>query len=466
MRRTRFMSLFFLILAGAFFLLPAFRQAFDFPIAAVMLERGGWDEGGRERAEFERWASEAEQSHDARGMAFAAMHHPVDAERMRLAAAATAADPKLTWIYFSAIQPLKTDNPLRLEGARKLQAWEPQNALGYLLEGEILQARGAKVQWQLPEEAAQQTEWRSVLAKAFAAPVYDTHVNDRFELDRAILLAHGRATPVRMVLYMAAMPIPSLRNIRTYSTVLIKKLGAEAETANKPQEAAAQYWIVARMGERMHLVRGSLLEQLIGTAIQNDAYKALAALLRKQGQADTAAMLDYNVAAHGVMTDTLRGKDPLSASSNNIWTAYLVFVFEALVLVFLAVTLVAVGYVNAKRWVRPQVKGKLYGLMTTTENYAPILLFAFSAGLYLSYYPFFVNFQHYMQAKGPFRDFESFMRNSLPLPEIWFGNVIPIGNPLVPYGWYAIAGLVIVLVAARVTKGSSTDANAQASAAS
>src|SRR5438270_13738385 len=107
MRRTRFMSLFFLVLAAAFFLLPAFRQAFEFPLAELIFERGAWHWADRDRTDLERWARDAEANHDARGMAYGAIHHPVEAERMRLAAAATAIDPKLTWVYFSAVATMK-----------------------------------------------------------------------------------------------------------------------------------------------------------------------------------------------------------------------------------------------------------------------------------------------------------------------------------------------------------------------
>lgn len=452
MRRTRFMSLFFLVLAAAFFCLPYFRQAFELPLAEILL-RQGTRFGEIDRADYERWTREAEAAKDPAALAFVALHHPDDGERSRLAAAATAADPRYTWVYFSLAARLKGNAPQRLELARKIQAWEPQNALGYLMEGEYRHEAADKVSWTLLDERAKQTEWRAAMEKAFAAPRYYTYMPERFEVERKFLWQHGAARPIRVLLMVASYPIPNLLNVRQYGNLLVAKLGKDAETANHLPEAMGYYWTAAHFGERMNLSTGSLIEELIGTAVQSEAYKALAPALRKQGQNDAAATVEYATAALRLRAERVRGRDIFTQTANYAWGVFLFFLTGGLVLIFAALTLVAVVYVNAKRWVRPQHKGRLYGFLTTAENYVPILLFAACAGLYLMYYPYAVNFTYYMTAGGDMRDFEALFRNVMPLPEIIISGQLPIGNPLLPYAWYALGGIALVVIVGWATRG-------------
>src|SRR2546421_9818468 len=172
MRRTRFMSLFFLVLAAAFFLLPNFRQAFEFPLAEMIFRRGDLNYAAITRADFDRWYQEAEAAHDARGMAFVAIHVPDDAEAIRKADAAVAADPKLAWIYFSVASRTRSVAAASLDMARKLQAAEPDNAIGYLMEGSYWHEQPKKVNWILLDERAAQTEWRGAMGEGVGAPPF------------------------------------------------------------------------------------------------------------------------------------------------------------------------------------------------------------------------------------------------------------------------------------------------------
>ena len=79
----------------------------------------------------------------------------------------------------------------------------------------------------------------------------------------------------------------------------------------------------------------------------------------------------------------------------------------------------------------------------------PILLFMVCGALYLSYYPYALNFHHYMTASGEIHDFEPLFFNVFPN----YGgppghSSLPIANPLRPYVWYGLAGSVLVLLAA------------------
>ena len=441
MRRTRFMSLFYAALALAFFAVPSFRQAFELPMTAVLMN-GGTKMGELSKGKLDQWVRQGEAEHDAKAIAFVAMRTENGAEAFRLADEASAMDPSLNWIYLS-LAWVNRSGPEGLKVAQKLQALDSENALGYLQEGEYLRER-AKVDWLLMEQREKQTEWRAAMQKAFAAPHYRSYAVERFQLEREFLSARGEATPLRMLRSVASYPIPNLLNIRQYAELLTRKLGKDAEDAGKIDDAIAQYWSVAHFGERMQVEPGSLIERLIGIAVQQIGYKALIPALDKKGQAETAKTLASILPEQEGRLNQLRGRnDIFSRSANYTWTAFLIYALEALILAFGTMTLIAFAYVNAKIWVRPDRKGRLFSLMTVLENYVPVLLFITCAGLYLTYYPYAANFESYMTATGGMRDFEAFIRNTMPLPDIIVGQQLPFGNPLVPYVWYALAATAI-----------------------
>ena len=441
MRRTRFMSLFYAALAVAFFLVPAFRQAFELPMTVVLFN-GGTKMGELPKAKLEQWARQGEAERDAKAIAFVAMRTENGAEAFRLADEASSMDPSLNWIYLS-LAWVNRSGPEGLKVAQKLQALDPQNALGYLQEGEYLRER-AKVDWLLLDQREKQTEWRAAMQKAFAAPHYRSYNVERFQLEREFLSARDEATPLRMLRSVASYPIPNLLNIRQYAELLTRKIGKDAENAGKLDDALAQYWIAAHFGERMQMEPGSLIEHLIGIAVQQIGYKALIPVLEKKGQSEPAKTLAAIMPEQEGRLNQLRGRnDIFSRSTNYTWTAFLIYALEALIVVFAAITLVAFAYVNAKIWVRPEKKGRLFAFMTALENYVPVLLFIACAGLYLTYYPYAANFESYMTATGGIRDFEAFIRNTMPIPDIIVGQQLPFGNPLVPYAWYALAATAI-----------------------
>jgi hypothetical protein len=454
MRRTRFMSLVFLMLSAAFFFVSDFRQGLmSTPTMYGLLKGHLWMAGAIEipQARLNEMIQTARQQHDARTLAFAAMHGNEGAgERMKLAAEATAIDPQITWIYskvyYAILRDSEKGSPQARQALAKLESWDPGNALPYLCEGELILTGPKDLSKDLPKLDAlmNETEWRNVMAKAYAAPRYDSYTDREFELDRSWLSEHHMAKPVRIILMVAAYPVPNLLNIRTYSQLLNQKLGKDAENAGRLPEALGYYWTSAHMGERMRMVSGSLIEKLIGIAIEKDAYQHLIPVLRRTGQTDEAETLQFVLDHTQQSLDSLSGKDPLEHSMNYGWEALLVSVFDFAVLTFGLLTLLSVIYVNAKRWVRPERKGHLYQIMTVAENYLPILLFISCAGLFLAYYPFAQNYHYFLTATGSFHNLEPIIYNIFPALDVVPGDKgIALTNPFLPYMWFALAGLVL-----------------------
>jgi len=456
MRRTRFMSLFFLVLATAFFLVAEFRQALKATPVILALESGSWSLARVEipPARLEALAREAESQKDARKLAFAALHARGHDVRARYAGLAVALDPAFTWIYFSLLGSQR-DAPQAAEWIRQLQAWDADNAVPWLIGAErIHEARKLSAHIGIAPEAmaalAQETEWRSLMEKAFAAPRFDGYIARRFELERKILLELGLAEPARMLISLASYPISNLPNMRLYSNLLILKLGRDAEEARRWDDAARQYWTVARFGERMQLGGRALIEQLMATHLQTQAYERLAPLLRRMGRDAEAATLEFIHRDLRRRVEVLRGADPLRKSSKLAWAGLNVVVFSVLVYVFGVATAVCVFYVNLKRWIRTEKKGRLYQFITVAENYVPILLFLACLGLYLSYYPYAQDFRYYLTAEGTIDNFEPFFSEVVPSVSLLMvagANHLRVENPFRTYLWYALAGLALMIAA-------------------
>lgn len=453
MRRTRFMSVLFLVLSASYLAMPQFRQALELPLAMSKLSS---DQFEPPLAKYlPAWKADAESRHDARMLAFVALYTSDLKEAARLADLAGAADPKLGWVYYALFgrdQVSKTSEGLAL--AKKFQAFDPDNAVGYLAEAEHIRQNNDAFKTMLSnvkpsfEQRLAQSEWRSAMEKAFQAKKYNTYAIARFDLERHVLHDNGLGSPIRVVVMVASYPIPNLLNIREYANLCTMYLGKAAEEAGKNNEALAHYWTVAHFGERMQLGANSLIEQLIATAVQNTAYKPLIALLRQTGDTQAADSVQYSLDFLQRRTDYYSGKDILSQSATYTWNAILVSVFLGLTVAFAALTLLSILYVNLKRWWRAHKKGVMYGGITIAENYLPILTFIFSTGLYVSYYPYARNFQHYMTATGDMRDLESVFYNTISLPDVMPRFMqLSVGNPFVPYVWYALGAIAIVVAA-------------------
>jgi hypothetical protein len=459
MRRTRFISFLFLVGALAFFFIPDFRQSFRAPLISIRAaNQYGKHSPGRVLKDtpgvggplpakmLEQAAKLAEESRDGRTLAFVALRYPAGAEGVRLADEAVALDPQYTWIYYSLISPYRGKaDPISDQWPAKLQAWDPDNAVPYLAAAEgILYKKG--VHWVAPQDLASESEWLQAMQKAFAAPRYDTYTLRRFDLERSWLIEHRLARADTLLWSMGSYPIPDLLNVSNYE-LLVERLGRDAERAKKLPEALNDYWTVAHFGERMQLSGVSLTEALEAADVQVDAYDRLVPLLRQMKRTDEAATTDYARAQMHQQVETLLGRDPLVKSSNFNWAASMVLLFAGLTVIFGLLSLLTVGYVNAKRWIRPEKRGLMFQFLTVAENYMPILFFLSCLSLYISYYPFAQNFHYYLTASGNIHDLGPLWYNVYPAPGLKpVYQDLDFEYPFRTYAFYAIAGAIVVSI--------------------
>jgi hypothetical protein len=396
-------------------------------------------------------------------MAFAALHLDEDREGVfRLAEQAVARDPKLSWILWHVFsryrRGLKEPAVAQRfqEWGRKLQQADPENALPHMAQAEMMRE---DPQWprgtvsKVPGERSKyltalagKTEWCSAMDQAFRSRRYDSYILVRFYLDRRVMREQGWATPPIMILNFAGYPIPSLLNVREYAQVEVMQLAAEAVAAKHEDEAVRRYWKTMAFGQMMRLQSVTLIEKLIGMAVEMIGAEPLHAALAKQGKQEEARLLAMNIddLKHG--DGVAPRNDPVSLSSVYYWAGMLFYSLAFQTYVFAALTLLAILYVNAKLWIRPQVRGRIYQVVTVAENYLPVLLFMSCLALYLVYAPFAANFRHYLVATGDIRNMEPLFHNVFPapwaLPSYLF---LAMPNPFRPYLPWAAAGFLLVV---------------------
>lgn len=415
-------------------------------------------------ATLANYARVAEEHCDGRTLAFVAGQTYPGSDALRLADQAVAIDPQFTWIYSQIFRGLlgkdAQTQATRDRLIQRLETWDPDNSFPYLLEAQEVLAKMARNGASYPmiyplDRLASFPAWRQAMAKAFAAPRFDSYAARWFELNRAWLTAHGLAQPGLFLTVLGFRPLVNLGSggVSSYADLLTKELGKKAEAAGHVDEALGYYWAVAHMGEQLHLQGVGMTEQQAGESLQIEAYRHLLPLLQSMGRTQEASTIQYALAQFSRENDTYSGKNPFARSSNYHWAATMMDSTGTLVLILGLFTVLSLVYVNAKRWVRPEKKGPFYRIVAGAESWLAAWLFLACVGLYLSYYPYAQNFRHYMTTGGEIHDLEPLWYNILPTYSgVSDYNALSIGNPFRPYVWYALAGVALVALAAMVLR--------------
>ena len=290
----------------------------------------------------------------------------------------------------------------------RLKAWDPANALPYLLEADqFFDPRSFGVSWERrgdvsapPRAIVLEADFRLPMQKAFAAARYDSYATQRFELDRTILLQQGWDRPDLLIQAVGSRPIPNLHAIRTYAEYLVLGLGESAEKAGRFQEAAAQYQIAAQFGVRMQQDAFGI-ERLIAMGIRQQSYEHIVSLLRLQGRAEEAALLEPSI---GDLHDAFgfKAREFRSANVSAGRAASLVLFFGALVIALAVAALAWLGSIILLRW-QKNGSGLLNNFASVAAIAPPSLLLA-SLCLYGAYYPYIRHISQFQGGDQLFRE--------------------------------------------------------------
>ena len=438
-----------LILALALFTLFGFRQA----LATLSIPLGSsWSDRVFSARTLDHIESRAIAQGDSRALAFVALHHPDINLAAGAAEKAIALDPHLSWIsarFAQAHAPALDSAPW----IARLEAWDRDNAFPYLLEADqFFDPSSFGGAWELhgaallpPRVLAVDSDFRRSMQKAFAAPKYDSYASQRFELDRTVLQQQGWDRPDLLIKAVGSRPIPNLQAVRTYAEYLVIDLGETAEKAGRLQDAAAPYQTAAQFG--VHMQQGAPgIEHLIALGIRQQSYEHIVALLRLEGRAEEAALLEPSL---GDLHDALRFKarEFRSADVSASRAASLVLFFGVLVVALAVATLAWLPAVVALRWT--ENASSLLNNFASLAAIAPPSLLLASLCLYGAYYPYIRHLNQFESGEQLFRElrpfweslagpwmYRGFWLNMLIWPAIWCAAIAALG--VITIRWIAI----------------------------
>ena len=436
-----------LVLSLALFALFGFRQA----LATLATPLGSsWSDRVFSARTLDSIERQAIVHADSRALAFVALHHPDITTAAGAAEKAIALDPHLTWIsarFAQAQTPTLDPAPW----IALLKTWDPDNAFPYLLEADqFFDPRSFATAWERrgavlapPHVIVLESDFRLPMQKAFAAPRFDSYASPRFDLDRTVLQEQGWDRPDLLIQAVGSRPIPNLQAIRAYADYLVIDLGETAEKAGRFQEAAAQYQIASQFGVQMQQASPGI-ERLIATRIRQQSYEHIVALLRLQGRAEQAALLEPSL---GDLHDAFafEAREYRSADASAGRAASLVLFFGVLVIALGVAALAWLAAVVVLCW--KENASSLFNNFAAMAALAPPSLFLASLCLYGAYYPYTRHINQFESGEQLFREllpfweslsgqmYRGFWLNMLIWPTLWCVVVAAVG--IITLRWIA-----------------------------
>ncbi len=472
-RYTRIMTWIFLILSLSFFWIRDFRWALQIPLSELTT-RNQLDVDSRlmprrvAESDLRDLGGKALAGNDATGMAFAALHVKDPGEAALLAESAVKVDPSMTWILYSVpARWIYSADPVPGAIAQKtndwqarVEKWDPENSAPHVLAAQLLMRQtpgfpsfplGPKAKPEEFKALADQAAYMKEMQTAFGQAKYDPYFVNRFKLDRQVLTAHEWDNPLVVLLDAATFRIPNLLAIRNAANLQLYYL--DPMQAKKARGASPVVGTeIAHFGRSMRFSNGSLIEQLIGAAIDKMATESIRDAAQQRGDAVLVAQSNERLADIAAWIPPgyyNQSHEALRRSDQRIWSALTTHVFAYAVTFFLVVTLLAIAYVNTKRFFHPGRLGKIYNAVTIAENYMAILLFISCLGLFIVNEPFAVNYRYYMTTQDEFHQIEPLFQHSYPVLEIvQFVNgedPVPVESPFRSYLPVATFGLLVVV---------------------
>ncbi len=340
-------------------------------------------------------ARDAESHGDAKMMAFIAMRLGPPSDMIPLANKAVAMDPSLIWILSQAHYE-DYNNPGTRDWPAKLEAWDPGNAMGYMVEAEVRQGEfnpGFKKPYDAIESDPQ---WMEAGRKAVEAPRYDNYRDRRLAFDREVILAHGITDP-NFVAASRFTRWPNSDPASFYSKRLLSEARLALARGDK-ETAKRDAWTVVHFGE---LVRGhgaTDMERYWSFQYLKPAFEILQPILVSEGHKDEAAMLSQETEAMTLRYFAGGGFSSWSPSSQGwiVTSSVGMNLGAAFSIVLFAVLLLAGLWLLAARFADDLASGKLFRMACWTARFAPAGLLVSIVLLAASYWPSLAAIRSYL----------------------------------------------------------------------
>jgi hypothetical protein len=300
-KRTLTFATVFVLASCLLFLTPMFRQAFRVSIAQ-------WHEVLHVRSHsnpvLENIVREAEQNHDAEGLAFVSVRALSPPEGVRLADEAVHLDPKLTWVY-GIVAVRQSSFPGLARWIPALKQYDPQNALPNLIAAENIDVEQV-IHGSVPHRPEDRpAAWKDAMAAAFQSQKLDTYSTQLMELNRRVLLRYRIHDPFQALKNdpWSGLPTYTATDCSGYAKLLLdgaQMLEAKGDVngASKSYFAVVQFGQIIGPGRRGWFFRGNLqsayqrLEAQYARTGRKDLGEFFASLANQGGKSDQAEVVE------------------------------------------------------------------------------------------------------------------------------------------------------------------------------
>lgn len=375
-----------LITAMLFLVLPGMPQGF-----LAVVDAWRTEDAGQSVSALEKLGAEAERVQDANLLAFVALHLPDSPDKTRWADRAVSLDPKLTWIYFQmqsygGIAPLV--DPFFDRHVSQLQAWDPANAVPFLMQADRVLAPEAELGTTSAYEArlGQNAAWRNAMDKAFRADHFDDYALRRFELDRLIQEQHRQSRPMNLALSLFASQIPNLMDVRIYADWLLHQ-GDRLRASGDAAGATACYWRVAVFAQRMGLdSHDATIERLIALAIAEPSFEKLRDISMHSGKMDEANFASYEIANIHFDLAAMRQRHLAEPERSAEWSALMLHTSALLILVTAFLSVISASWLLLSA-ARTQAKFSVTNWALAISRYSAAALVCAGVVFYTHYVP-------------------------------------------------------------------------------
>ena len=434
--------------AGAallFFVAPVFRQAFQASLAQWHgLANFTHFEVRRPSPKLEAIARQAEQNHDAEGLAFVAMRHPKESESAKLADEAVQLDLKLTWVY--AVVAVRHPTLPQVEVERwvpKLEQFDPENALPHLIVAEAIDIDQV-LHDRVPKKTSDESlAWKNAMASAFQSAKLDNYL-DRFKaLDRRVELRYRFDDLYQALENSCWYLLPSYSAWDSYRYAeFVLQSGETLEARGDLTGARDRYLAVARFSQMMASAGVHLPDWEVN--VPQEAYKRLREFSEKDGMQEQARFY----ASLAAQTERANENDRIARQNRFLassdvprWNANLVKTSGVAMFLCAGILLTCLVHVIRKRqFLAPNPTG--LGRITAGFGIGGAVgLLLSSATLYATYRPYAEIFQRYLHTGD---------ESQLPLLSSFLGHTgVLLGfegfrGDVRVYFWFAVTALCVL----------------------
>jgi hypothetical protein len=403
-----------------------------------------------QRDQLLKIAHEAESRGDAKTIAFVAMRISSLPDSVSLSNKAVAMDPSLTWIFSQGYYATFWV-PESRGWAAKLEAWDPGNAVAFLVKAQVRAAElnhDLNPQSQAPrQEIERDSQWLDDGRMALQSPQFDSYRNRRLALDRDVIRTLGLNDPEIIGSDGVRAGWMSTWPAQTYSSQLLKEAKAAADRGDV-QTAKRNAWVVAHFGEIMRAHGGTEVDRRSGIGFMRSGYAVLRPILAAEGRSDEAAMVAEELeaikpgapgsGAFSLWTDAFASR--IKAASIEVHFGAVGALLSASSLLLAGLWLVAATYSEGMR------SGRFFRAACRTARYAPAGLVVSLAVLVAGYSPTAEAVSDYLNKPISSLTTQSLLETYLTIS--WMPNFLRYSNlaPYHPMFWMVVMALGVATI--------------------